>query len=318
MNNPSLPPAPAPAHKKEPAWQSIANAPHAESYIIHEDIAESLDALANMFGEHTPGWRAGVINLPGFSSALWQTPEKRHELEQMLVTLLHGKHNYLTCLLHTPQVIFVGKLEGMVQIETVCPRLAAYLNPGKANEFHYYDLGHHNTEFARLCQKWAVDARLQQKLEKEVENELSPEQKITFTITGVQKQMRKNRFLMHILVVEDDPSTALLLAQLMNQQYVVATAYDAVQAVQEYRKTVPDMVLLDIGLPDVNGLDLLQKIMTADPEAFVVMLTANAFKANLENALARGARGFMAKPFNREKLNSYIQAALHLKRQGEK
>lgn len=311
-----MPPSPLPpGQKPHIEWHEIVTSPHPQGIVIYENLDQSLDAIAHLFGEGTPGWRAGILNLPGFKSEDWRSPEKQLQLEEMLTTLLHGKHNYMTILLHTQQVIFISRLEGMIQLETVCPRLAAFLNPGHANEFQYYDLGHHNIEFTNLCEKWAVDVRLQHKLDIELAHQPTLDEQTTFEITHVQKNLRRDRFIMHILVVEDDPATSLLLAQLMNRQYVVSTAADAVEAVREYRKIVPDMVFLDIGLPDMNGLELLHKIMTADPSAFVVMLTANAFKTNLEKALAHGAKGFMAKPFNRDKLNTYIEAALHLKRQ---
>lgn len=304
--------------EKDNLWQKVVTAQSGACQVVVEDIADTLESLSHLFGEGTPGWRVGLLNLPGFNSANWQDAHKRMELDQKMAELMHIDHNSILCLLHTPQVLLFARMEGLVQIESVAVHLADFLNPKKPNEVRYFDLGHRNLEFAHLCEKWAADNRAQQLEKLKISTELTPEQQTTFRLTKVQMQMRRDRRLLQVLVVEDDPSTSLLLAQLMNQHHLVATAYDAVEAVREYRKTVPDMVLLDIGLPDISGLELLRKMIAADPHAYVVMLTANAFKANLDKALESGAKGFMAKPFNREKLNSYIQTALQLKRQREK
>jgi two-component system chemotaxis response regulator CheY len=63
-------------------------------------------------------------------------------------------------------------------------------------------------------------------------------------------------------------------------------------------------------LPDISGLSVLKCIHEADPDAKVVMLTANSSEKNIKEAINHGAKGFIAKPFTREKLFAYIYKLL--------
>ncbi len=59
-------------------------------------------------------------------------------------------------------------------------------------------------------------------------------------------------------------------------------------------------------MPDVTRHELLEKIITIDPEAYIIMLSGNASQANIVQAMSLGAKGFIAKPFSREKIFQYI------------
>ena len=70
--------------------------------------------------------------------------------------------------------------------------------------------------------------------------------------------------------------------------------------------SAPDAVLLNIGLPDASGLEVLKCIRALDPYAYVVMLTGQASRENVLQATQLGAKGFIGKPFTSEKLLSCI------------
>lgn len=110
-----------------------------------------------------------------------------------------------------------------------------------------------------------------------------------------------------IMVVEDDPSTNLLLTMLLDDMVKTCSAANAVQAAQAYEIYIPALVFLDLGLPDMNGLTLLKHIKAADANARVIILTANATRENLQAARTLGADGFLAKPFTRAKLQEALQ-----------
>lgn len=114
---------------------------------------------------------------------------------------------------------------------------------------------------------------------------------------------------LHVMVVEDDAMTRRIVANNFKQHYALITAENAEQAVANYLLHAPDVVFLDIGLPDTNGFEVLRQIMACDPGAYVVMLSGNSYLDNVTHALGAGASGFVAKPFRPEKLNRYIQAS---------
>ncbi len=126
------------------------------------------------------------------------------------------------------------------------------------------------------------------------------------------KKLRKARMPLHVMVVEDDPLTRRLVTGAFKEKYALITAANAEIAVANYLLYAPDIVFLDIGLPDVSGLEVLHRIMASDPDAYVVMFSGNSYLDNVTAALGIGASGFVAKPFKKEKMQHYIQdSALH-------
>ena len=74
----------------------------------------------------------------------------------------------------------------------------------------------------------------------------------------------------------------------------------------QYVTHAPDVLFLDIELPDITGHDVLQKVLEMDPDAFVIMLSGNGNKENIFKAMKTGAKGFVGKPFTKDKLLQYI------------
>lgn len=72
--------------------------------------------------------------------------------------------------------------------------------------------------------------------------------------------------------------------------------------VETYREHIPDILFLDIHLPDVNGLDLIGRIKAIDKDAYIIMLTADSTAENVKKAISGGAIGFIAKPFEKKTL----------------
>jgi len=114
---------------------------------------------------------------------------------------------------------------------------------------------------------------------------------------------------MVVMVIEDDPFTRRLVTNVLNKESEVIEAEDGGEALEKYVAIAPDMVLLDIELPDINGHLVLQEIIGFDPDAFIVMLSGNSQKENVIVALEDGAQGFVTKPFAKEKLMHYLKVA---------
>lgn len=117
---------------------------------------------------------------------------------------------------------------------------------------------------------------------------------------------RAQRTGMHILVVEDDAFTLKLVSGVLDD-YTVIKAMDGIDAVESYMLNAPDMVFLDINIPSLSGHEVLKKIKAFDPNAHVVMLSGNRSMTDVSNALAEGAKGFVAKPFPKEKLLNCVR-----------
>lgn len=109
-----------------------------------------------------------------------------------------------------------------------------------------------------------------------------------------------------VLLIEDDPVTRWMVRKTLKRDCILATASSAGKAYAAYASYAPDVVFLDINLPDASGHDVLAWIMRNDPGAWVVMFTASNTAEDVSRALGGGARGYIAKPFIKEKLLEYV------------
>lgn len=119
--------------------------------------------------------------------------------------------------------------------------------------------------------------------------------------------IRSNRTSPQLMIIEDDAFSRKLVENVLQKQYPLTALATADLALNIYSRLAPDLLFLDINLPDVTGHELLEKIMALDPKAYVIMLSGNSDKDNILQAITRGAKGFIAKPFTRDKLFQYIE-----------
>jgi len=116
-----------------------------------------------------------------------------------------------------------------------------------------------------------------------------------------------------ILIVDDEPSIVISLQYLMAREgYEVAVATDGEAALAAVEATPPDLVILDIMLPKLNGFDVCQRLR-ADPRwkaVRVLMLTAKGREVEMARGLALGADAYMTKPFSTKDLVVEIRRLL--------
>ena len=116
-----------------------------------------------------------------------------------------------------------------------------------------------------------------------------------------------------ILIVDDEPNIVMTLEYaLKKQEYDVFIARDGQEAMQILATTLPDLVLLDIMMPEVDGYQTLRYIK-AQPElrhTKVVFLSAKNRAADIEKGLALGADKYLTKPFSPKKVIAEIQTLL--------
>ncbi len=118
-----------------------------------------------------------------------------------------------------------------------------------------------------------------------------------------------------ILVVDDEPSIRHAIVRAFSGM-IVREAENAEQALAMVRDAYPDLVLLDHGLPDGNGLDVAAKIRGIDPELPVVLLTGHGSVDLAVDALKQGIVDFIEKPFKLERLRTTVNHLLEKQRLG--
>ena len=110
-----------------------------------------------------------------------------------------------------------------------------------------------------------------------------------------------------VLLIEDDRSTRRLVSASLQNYCELIEAPSASQGITSYNVFQPDLVFMDIELPDGSGQNLLDWILRNDPGAFVVMFSGHHDTNNVMRSINAGAKGFIAKPFDMNKMLHFIR-----------
>lgn len=105
-----------------------------------------------------------------------------------------------------------------------------------------------------------------------------------------------------VLAVDDSKTMlAMISAQLRGSDFeVVATARSGLEALEKYQQIKPQLVLLDIVMPEITGIDTLERLLQADTGARVVMVSSVGTEDTVRDCLKKGAKSFLQKPLKKE------------------
>lgn len=116
-----------------------------------------------------------------------------------------------------------------------------------------------------------------------------------------------------ILIVDDSNLSRKTSRRILEGGgHFVREASDGMAALEEYTLERPDIVLLDVTMADMNGLQVLEQLRAIDPAVRVVMATADVQSSTRELAMAGGAAGFVNKPFDRRAVLGAVASALEV------
>lgn len=114
-----------------------------------------------------------------------------------------------------------------------------------------------------------------------------------------------------VLVVDDEPHLVrALVLNLTARGYEVSTAATATLALAETRRLPPDLIILDLGLPDRDGLDVIRDLHENGPALPIIVLSARSGSADKIAALELGAIDFITKPFDMNELVARLRAVI--------
>ena len=191
------------------------------------------------------------------------------------------------------------------------PALQAIIKPGLATLF---EIGVDWPKLRTVCEKKIENIKHAQKQKQESKKaELSKMNReetlktIDDDLVNSLQKRREQRDTPEVMVVEDDLFSQKLVSNALKNKYEHFMTGDGQGAIMSYVNKAPDVLFLDIGLPDIDGHAVLEKLFKLDPDAYVVMFSGNGDKENVMKAIELGAKGFVGKPFSQEKLLQYIQ-----------
>ena len=110
-----------------------------------------------------------------------------------------------------------------------------------------------------------------------------------------------------VLVVDDEPEVRQVLHEfLVSRGYEVALAANGSEALDSLQALKPDLILLDVAMPGMDGVETLKRIVAVDPSLPVIMVTANADIGVTSKLLALGAVDYVPKPFDLDYLDQAV------------
>ena len=117
-----------------------------------------------------------------------------------------------------------------------------------------------------------------------------------------------------LLIVDDDRSILTAFRMVFEGNYTVITAENGSDALRLLREKAPDVVIVDVGLPDMSGIDLLARIKGLAPETVVIMITAAEETGMISRACELGAVDYLVKPIDARTLKTVVQNAVQKKK----
>ena len=116
----------------------------------------------------------------------------------------------------------------------------------------------------------------------------------------------------NILVCDDAAFMRMMIKDILSKNgYVIAgEAENGLKAVEKYREVKPDLVMMDITMPEMDGIQALKKIKEEDPSATIIMCSAMGQQAMVIESIQSGAKDFIVKPFDKDRVLEAVKKAV--------
>ena len=114
-----------------------------------------------------------------------------------------------------------------------------------------------------------------------------------------------------LLVAEDTESNFILLSTMLKKEYTILWAQTGVEALQLYHQNHPDLILMDVRMPEMDGLEATRKIREQDTKTPIIALTAFAFDSDKSKTIQAGCNAYLSKPVNAQELKNTIKELLN-------
>lgn len=116
---------------------------------------------------------------------------------------------------------------------------------------------------------------------------------------------------MKLLIVDDSMIIRKTIERFLNNSYsdvqIVGQASNGSQALEMFIETKPDLVTMDITMPEMDGLTCIKEMLNIDKNVKILVISALSAKETVIEAIKRGAKGFLLKPFTEEKLKTALE-----------
>ena len=116
----------------------------------------------------------------------------------------------------------------------------------------------------------------------------------------------------NILICDDAAFMRMMIKDILtkNGYTIVGEAENGQKAVEKYNETKPDLVMMDITMPEMDGIQALKKIKATDPNAAIIMCSAMGQQAMVIESIQSGAKDFLVKPFQPDRVLEAVKKAI--------
>lgn len=116
----------------------------------------------------------------------------------------------------------------------------------------------------------------------------------------------------YILVADDEPMNQLIMQELLEDEFDLVCVKNGIECLHSVQQRRPDMILMDINMPEMDGLEATQKIksIASCVDVPIILVSVLASKSEVETGLAAGADGYITKPFDDVELMEAMHALL--------
>lgn len=116
----------------------------------------------------------------------------------------------------------------------------------------------------------------------------------------------------NILIVDDAAFMRMMIKDILtkNGYNIAGEAENGAKAVEKYNELKPDLVLMDITMPEMDGIEALKKIKAGDPNAMVIMCSAMGQQAMVIESIQSGAKDFIVKPFQADRVIEAVKKVI--------
>ena len=113
----------------------------------------------------------------------------------------------------------------------------------------------------------------------------------------------------NILICDDTAFMRMMIKDILtkNGYNIAGEAENGLKAIEKYAEVKPDLVLMDITMPEMDGIEALKRIKAADPNASVIMCSAMGQQAMVIESIQAGAKDFIVKPFQADRVIEAVQ-----------
>ena len=113
-----------------------------------------------------------------------------------------------------------------------------------------------------------------------------------------------------ILLVDDSRTSRKFLRTMLEaeEHEIIGEAANGLEGIDKYKELLPDIVTMDITMPELDGIEALKRIMDFDGSAKVIMVTAAGQKGKIVEAVKAGAKDFVTKPFDSEQIRHIVNS----------